>query len=390
MKKFTVCLAMALILALTFSYAVSAGPEYVVENPPITVPNSSPVVDGNINENEGWSVSALMNYDTLGFYWHTNPLTMDGNVRFAWDDAYMYCCANILDGLEATHGVTGETIPAGFNSFIYSTGEDDIDGASEDGNTYGFNGDIFGILIDPLGIMLDAGFTTNFDYTPWYLVGLFEGDEARMYREQINEGDITDQVKVAGHKTEQGWCFEAAIPWDMIISDVEDISYGECVVDKATLLSNGSLVRVGALYQDRFFDPEAEIVDTWTRVLTAPTDLANGWHGEDASGPNVLTCGIKLNISKEVVGETTVYEDVSVNTGGAGNNTEVVTDEQGNTVTDNSGNAVTQTAKSTTKKATTGGTTGGDAAQTFDIGIAMAIGALAISGVGIAATKKKR
>ena len=410
MKKFIAIIATMLILVSSMATVVMAGPNGIIENSPIDVPGMTPTIDGNITETEGWSVSALMNYDTLGFYWHVNPLSMDGNVRFAWDNDNLYYCANIIDGMETTHEITGDVFPEGYNQFLYSEDEDWIDVNPDDPTDhYGYDGDIFGIIIDPLSLMLDAGFTGNQDYTPWYLVGLFEGDVAKMYRQKINIGDITDQVQVAGHKTEKGWCLEAAIPWDIIIKDIEDISFGECVIDKAELLSDGAYIRLGAMYHDRFDDPEAGERATWGRFVTCPTTLATGMSGNGSSGDNVLSCGINLYL-KAAEDITTVATTTDTTTAaadtttaasnGADNTTadeaetsyEDVTDENGNVVTDASGNKVTQkvTVKTTTKEATTGTSTGGNAAQTFDIGIAVALGALAASGIGFVATKKRK
>ena len=397
MKKFIAIVATLLILVSSMATTAMAGPNGIIENPPIDVPAMSPTIDGTINENEGWSVSALMNYDTLGFYWRVNPLTMDGNVRFAWDNDNLYYCAKIIDGLETHHEITGDLIPAGYNEFLYSEGEDWID-ADED-NSYGYDGDIFGIIIDPLSVMLDAGYTGNEDFTPWYLIGLFEGDIAKMYREKVNKGDITDQVKVAGKKTDDGWMLEAAIPWDIIIKDIEDISFGECVIDKADLLKEGAHIRLGAMYHDRFNDPEAGERSTWGRFVTCPTTLATGMSGNGSSGDNVLSCGINLYLQAPQGGNDTTTAAPDSDTSGSDTTTAEpetsyvdVTDEKGNTVTDEKGNKVTQkvTVKSTTKKATTGSSTGGNAAQTFDIGIAVALGALATSGIGFVAVKKRK
>ncbi len=394
MKKIIAALALIMILASAFTTSVFAGPNGIIENPPIKVPAMSPTIDGVINENEGWSVSALMNYDTLGFYWHVNPLTMDGNVRFAWDNDNLYYCAKIVDGLETHHEITGELIPAGYNSFIYSTGEDDID-IDANGSSYGYNGDIFCLLIDPLGVMQnDLGYVGNQDFTPWYLIGLFEGDQAKMYREQTSPGDITDQVKVAGKKTADGWQFEAAIPWDMIIKDIDDLTFGDSAsyLTKEKLFADDALIRVGAMYHDRFYDPEAGEVSTWGRFTTCPTTLATGLHGQGSSGDNVLSCGIELRLQAPVNNPDTDDQPDS-----DANEPETsyvdVTDEKGNVVTDEKGNKVTQkvTVKpSSTKKPATGSSTGGNAAQTFDIGIAVAIGALATSGIGIVAAKKRK
>ncbi|MBR6514492.1 MAG: hypothetical protein IKT46_06635 [Clostridia bacterium] len=385
MKKIiTVLLAILMLSALSFN--VLAGPEGVVENPPIDLSKVTPTVDGNITENEGWSAAAVMDYDSLGFFWHVNPITFKGSVRFAYDDEYFYYAADLTDGLEATHEITGELIPAGTNEFIYSTGTDDID-LKDDGTAFGYNGDVFGMLIDPMGLFIENGFTGNEDNTPWYMIGLFEGDVARMYREKVNAGDVTDRVKLAGHKTSQGWCLEAGIPWDMIIEDIEAVSYGECIIDKAELLNNRSLIRAGAMYHDRFNDPEAGEVATWGCFVTVPTTLADGTPGHLGTGTNVMSLGLNLYLESKSDDDTTTDGTTEPDTSFVD-----VTDDKGNTVTDDKGNKVTQkvTVKTTTKKAATGTTTGGNAAQTFDMGIAIAVGALAASGIGLAVTKRRR
>ena len=393
MKKFSAILACVLVLAMSFAMTVSAGPEGIIENDPITVAYMTPNIDGTINNDEGWSTSALMNAETLGYYWSHNPLTSDGNVKFAWDDENFYFSANIVEGLEAVNYV-GELVEAGTNEFIYSTGEDDIDVDDYGAGIYGYNGDIFGLMIDPLEQFIEWGYTGNEDYTPWYLVGLFEGDVAKMYRQKINVGDITDQVKVAGKKTADGWCFEAAIPWDIIIKDISDITYGDIEIDKTLLLANGAKVKASGLYQDRFNDPEAGEVATWGRYVTAPTTLPDGNPGHLGTGDHAMSCGISLTLDGKGSGNddtTTAAPNTDDTTTAAPDETEVVTDDKGNAVTDASGNKVTQKVnKTTTKKASTSKPTGGNAAQTFDIGIAVALGALATSGIGFVAAKKRK
>ncbi len=396
MKKIITVFLIVLMMG-ALSIGVFAGPEGVIENAPIDIPKIVPTIDGNITDGEGWSAEAKMDYDSLGFFWHVNPLTFKGTVRFAYDDEYFYYCADLTDGLETTHEITGEVIPAGTNEFVYSTGTDDID-LKDDGTAFGYNGDVFGMLIDPMGIFIDYGFTGNEDNTPWYMIGLFEGDVAKMYREKVNAGDVTDRVKVAGHKTSYGWCLEAGLPWDMIIEDIEAISFGDCVVDKAELLNNKSLIRAGAMYHDRFNDPEAGEVATWGSFVTVPTTMADGTPGHMGSGTNAKSLGLTLYLENKGGSEDTTTADTTTakpddsTTAEPETSYEEVTDEKGNVVTDDKGNKVTQkvTVKSTTKKASTGNTTGGNAAQTFDIGIAVALGALATSGIGFVATKKRK
>ncbi len=397
MKKFSAILVCVLMLAMTLATTVSAGPHGVIENPPITVPTGAPTIDGVVNGDEGWSTAALMNAETCGYFWRQNPLTSDGNILFSVDKDGFYFAGKIVEGLQAQNEITGEDV-TGLNQFIYSTGEDWIDVDSTDPTFhYGYDGDVFALLFDPLGRMLEYGF--NSDYTPWYMIGLFEGDQAKMYRQKVNAGDITDKVKVAGHATANGWEFEAMIPWDIIIADIEAITYGDVVLTVDELIADGAQHKVAGMYQDRFNDEEAGEVATWGRFVTVPTNLADGTPGHMGSGDTVMSCGITLNISNTLKGPSAddsgnADESTTANNGGDATETEFVdvTDEKGNVVTDASGNKVTQkvTVKSTTKKATTGTSTGGNAAQTFDIGIAVALGALATSGIGFVATKKRK
>ncbi len=387
MKKIIAVLLALLMIAL-MSVQIMAGPEGIIENAPIDMPKSTPTIDGNITAAEGWSSEAKMDYDTLGFFWHVNPLTFKGAVKFAYDDEYFYYAADLTDGLETTHEITGEVIPAGTNEFIYSTGTDDID-LKDDGTAFGYNGDVFGMLIDPMNTFIDNGYTGNEDNTPWYMIGLFEGDVAKMYREKVNAGDITDRVKVAGHKTSYGWCLEAGIPWDMMIEDIEAISFGDCVVDKEELLANKSLIRAGAMYHDRFNDPEAGEVATWGSFVTVPTTMADGTPGHMGSGTNAKSLGLTLYLENKSTAPVTTAPDTT--TAPVTEDTEVVTDTDGKAVTDEKGNKVTQkaTAKTTTKKSATGSSTGGNAAQTFDMGIAAAIGGVVIAVIAFVFVKKK-
>ncbi len=404
MKRFSAILATVLVLAMTFAMTVSAGPHGVVENPTISVPTAAPTVDGTVGGNEGWSTAALMNAETCGYFWRQNPLTSDGNIFFAVSEEGFYFAAKITENLPAVNEITGEEV-VDTNYFIYSTGEDWIDVDADDPTAhYGYDGDVFCLMLDPMGAMLDYGF--NSDYTPWYMVGLFEGNVAKMYRQKINKGDITDQVKVAGQATANGWEFEAMIPWDVVIKDIEDITYGDVVLTKAELLADGAIHKAAGMYQDRFNDEEAGEVATWGRFITVPTTQADGTPGHAGSGDTVMGCGIVLQVAGAANnggnnnggdnGGNNAGNDTTTaaNNGGDATETEIVevTDEKGNVVTDASGNKVTQkvTVKSTTKKATTGTTTGGNAAQTFDIGIAVALGALATSGIGLVAAKKRK
>ncbi len=382
MKKFSLVVALVLSIVMALSLTVSAGPSGITENAPIVVPNASPVIDGSIQGSaEGYSAVALMNANTLAYIWAQNPLTMDGNVFFAYDTNGIYVAANIQEGLDALTptGANGGEI----NHVTKSTGEDDIDAR------FGWNGDVFIIAFDPLRSLFDLGFTANEDYAPHYCVGLFE-EGARVYRTECNDAEITDNVTIAGNMTgDDSWCFEMMIPWDVLVDDINSVAM-EDIVTAEKLQESGSLFKASAMYIDRFYDEEAEIVDTWGRFATVPKFLDDGTAGEKSSGDCIKAYGLNLFINslpaELPVTTSPDRADEMHDTGDAVVTTAPV--DAGTTVADGStsaANGATTTAKQNTNKGTNG-----SSAQTFDIGIAIALGAIATSGVGIYATKKRK
>ncbi len=297
MKKLSAILLTACLLVTSLAMFVNASPHGIIENDPVEVPTATPTVDGNIDAADGWSEPAKMNYDTCGFYWKQNPLSSEADIYFAYDEEGLYFAADITETLPCVNEITGEDM-SGLNTFIYSTGEDWIDVSADDPTEhYGFDGDVFALLVDPAEGMINAGFSS--DYTPWYMVGLFEGengDVARMYRQKINKGEITEEegVSVAGTKTEAGWRFEAKIAWDIIIADLEAITYGDVALTVEDIIANGAISKAAGMYQDRFYDEEAGEVATWGRYVTAPESQADGTPGHMGSGDLVCSCGITL------------------------------------------------------------------------------------------------
>ncbi len=297
MKKLSAILLTACMLVTSFAMFVNAGPYGITENDPVTVPTATPTVDGVIDAADGWSEPAKMDYDTCGFFWQHNPMSSKADLYFAYDEEGLYYAADITEGLECFDDRTGEDM-TGRNNFVYSTGEDWIDVSADDPTEhYGYDGDVFGLLVDPAEGMLNAGFSS--DYTPWYMIGLFEGEDgdvAKMYRQKINKGDITAEegVEVAGAKSEAGWRFEAKIAWDIIIADIEAVTYGDVVLTVDEIIGNGITSKVAGMYQDRFYDEEAGEVATWGRYVTAPTTQVDGTPGHMGSGDLVCSCGITL------------------------------------------------------------------------------------------------
>lgn len=165
----------------------------------------------------------------------------------------------------------------------------------------------------------------------------------------------------------------------------------------------GATSRATVMYMDRFFDVEGEIVDTWGRYIIVPPQTAAGIPGPSSSGDCVCAYGLTL-----VNAGDGSAQDVTDNTGGgndttAPNDTTAAPDSSENT-TDTAkseagekNDSVTTKAPVSTKAPTTNKNTSTTAknntsssAQTFDAGIAVAIGVLAVSAVGIVYIKKRR
>ncbi len=388
MKKFIVALLCAIMLFSMFLpvMADDDGEDFEAEIGQISLPKGTPTIDGTVNADEGWSEAQPLNKENVDGGWGGEDVIIEGSLWRAYDEEYLYVAADII-------------IP----ELSISEGEDWIEGFHTTGNKPGWDGDVFIFTVDPLQSMLDAGFTS--DCGVWYCFGIFEGNIVRAYRTHASEKEVSDILPSAGAVTDNGWRFEAAIPWETICEDIAEISYGDVELTPEDILQDGNRINAAMIYYDRRIDPEAGERVTYSRYVSICTTCPDGTPGVMATPWLIKSYGIYLMLEagKEPAPEETTTAatggtDTTATTTAASNDTttaasetELVTDNKGNAVTDGSGNKVTQkVTKSTTKKAATGTTTGGNAAQTFDIGIAMAVGALAISGIGFAVTKKRR
>lgn len=403
MKKLSMLIAVIMIFTALLSLSVFADPYEIIPNDPVQMPYASPVIDAVIDENEGWSAPALFDNPTVGYFWAHQTLTTSADLYFAYDEKGIYVGADIIER-DYVNAIDQNGNPADYvgNYFIPSTGEDDIN-PNGDKNDYGWNGDVFIFAIDPLGQFNEMGFMANSDYTAWYCIGLFEDGSSRMYRSKVNYGEITNQVKLGAKTTENGWVLEAFIPWDIVCKDAEDLGFGDINVTEEDMVKLGATSRATVMYMDRFFDVEGEIVDTWGRYIIVPPQTAAGIPGPSSSGDCVCAYGLTL-----VNAGDGSAQDVTDNTGGgndttAPNDTTAAPDSSENT-TDTAkseagekNDSVTTKAPVSTKAPTTNKNTSTTAknntsssAQTFDAGIAVAIGVLAVSAVGIVYIKKRR
>ena len=362
MKRIFGVLAIMLVLVMLTATTMSATALYVVPNPKTTVPYATPAVDGKIDPGgEGYSVKVALNDETCGYFWAFNPMTTAADLYYAFDDEGLYVAAIITEGHPATD-MNGFEVGE-LNQFNYSTAFDVLDLAEDESNQYGWNGDVMGIMVDPFGSFIAEGFGGGADKSAWYMVGLFEGDVARVYKSQTStDGEITDLVKAAGYRTEAGWNFELMIPWDMIIADTYDCSMGFIEIKSDELVKKDAYLRVGAMYHDRFFDDEQGEVATWGRYIVIPEALPDGTPGNIGVGENIASYGIEL-----VLGE--------------------VPDPDPDPEPPP---PPPPEPDSETKDIINGAGTDTDAPQTVDIALATATGALAASCIGIMYARKKR
>ena len=379
MKKLFCALICVLMLCGMLVPVAAEVEDFQAEIGNIDCPWGAPAIDGNITDGEGWSAAQPINKANTDGGWGAIPVEVEGNLWRAYDSEYLYIAAEIL-------------LP----EISLSEEEDWIDG-DDVGNKPGWDGDVFVFTLDPLNSLRDAGFLT--DTSVWYCFGIFEGNVVRTYRTHANEGEVTDIISANGKLTEGGWCFEAAIPWETVCKDINDISYGDVEITPEEITGQGNEITCAMIYYDRRYDNEACERITYHRYVTIATTCVDGTSGIMATPWKINAYGIHMMLGAQPSAEdtTTAAPDtttVAPDTTTAAEETSYVevTDEKGNAVTDEKGNKVTQkvTVKSTTKKAVTGTSTGGNAAQTFDIGVAVAVGALMVSGIGFVAAKKRR
>lgn len=304
MKKIISIILTAIMLLSVFTITSTAKTQ---REQVVTVGKSAPTIDGNIDMSEGWSAPIHLNTMSMSNCWAQAPQTTEGVMYFSYTEHGLYYAADIVEDIHATF-VTGEPTD-GLNSFVYSTGSDDID------YSYGYNGDIFVLSFDVERMWYNAGYTSSSSYTPWYCVGLFEDGSARMYRQIKRNGlDISEKVKVEGTATEKGWKFEAFIPWDVIIEDVALCATREPVTYSKDMLAAGDYtIYAHAVYHDRFYDKEAGEVDTWSRYATIAQYLPDGTPGNYSSGINIPCYGLTLNMSNhqlehKVISEPYIYD----------------------------------------------------------------------------------
>ncbi len=299
MRRISFFIAFMMILSV-LPIMTYAGADFIIENDTVSMPYAEPDLDGVITDGEGWSDAADFDKNTAGHFWAHLALTTSADLYFAHSDEGIYFAGDITErNYVMDRDENGVLTAFRGNGFIHSTGFDDVDG-TEVGSDYGWNGDIFSLMIDPMDLLYNSGFTGNEDFSPWYNIGLFKNDDgsetARVYRSKVNKGELTEEdgVRAAGASTKDGWIVEAFIPWSVIAQDISDISFGTVSVTAEELKADGAAFSAAIMYHDRFFDEEGGMVDTWGRFITVTSVCDDGTPGHMSSGDCVKSFGLKL------------------------------------------------------------------------------------------------
>ncbi len=272
--KFSVRIAALVLCMLTLLPTFVFGYHDRVEpNPDVEMPKSTPTVDGNIESDGTWSAPANLNDATLGRFWGLNEPTSTAKVYFAYDASNLYFAADIIDCDDRNY-----TVP--------STGYDNVDNQGTS-KPYGFNGDVMCLMLDPMGSFEK---NTKTQTTPWYNVGIFADNTVKVYRSQVSEKDITSSVSAKGMITGDGWHFEVAIPWSVIVADAKSLGL---TVTQAQLAAIGSTSRAACMYMDRYVT-DTGATDTWGRFITVCDKTYDGYSGTATNGTGAKSYGIIL------------------------------------------------------------------------------------------------
>ncbi len=264
---------------------VITGTGIAAQNPDISMPMASPVIDGVIEESGAWSQAAALDESHASNFWNPTEMSATAKLYFAYDEAGLYFAADIDDD----------------DDFVYSTGYDNID------DDYGFNGDVMTLMLDTLGLFEKTEPQIN---TPWYNFGIFEDGSIKCYRSMANDGDITDDVNVMGRRTDDGWCFEAYIRWEDIAADTN--AAGGFEIDVAAIAAKDAVSRGAAMYMDRYW--KVSTPDTWGRYITVCDTTYDGDAGNITSGTTPRSFGLVLvngDAPEHIWGDWTVTKEAT-------------------------------------------------------------------------------
>lgn len=276
------------MLTSVFGCYVYAGIDHIEPNREITANITSPNVDGNITRTEGWSDPAYMNEDTLSYYYRKKLLNIFAEVYFAIDGQGFYYAADIRENISAYAPGSGsyDSSDQMTSGLVYS------DFTSERASR---DGDCFTVGIDVLDIMRTnpgADVSERYQVSPNYSIYIYGDGKLRMFCSAFDGSytDITEKVMLEGFATDGGWCFEALIPWRVIIEDIEYFTKQSQTPKVEDILNDGSVIRACAGYHDVWLTENGEKKFLYNKYSTT-SDAKY----ERVSYPHAQ--GIRINVS---------------------------------------------------------------------------------------------
>ncbi len=164
MKKFISTVIMLIMIMSAVPFVSFGATDYIVENAPVIMPASDPVIDGDIAVSDGWSNAAAFDKNTVGHFWAHLALTTSADLYFAYSEKGIYFAGDITErsyvkDYDENHVMTEFR----GNGFVHTTGYNDIDIDEFGRDDYGWNGDVFSLMIDPMDVLYNSGMTGNED-----------------------------------------------------------------------------------------------------------------------------------------------------------------------------------------------------------------------------------
>ena len=305
-----ICVFLAVVLFACVILPLSSGARIYDLNPlytnsrfnsPINIVKGTPVLDGEISENEGWSMPVALNASNMCVNTARSaasfPTDVTIDVCFAYDARGLYIAADIHDGhVVATEGPNGEiwNMKTGTNPEAQST------------DAYGIDGDDFIFTIDPNFDMMYGG-EDNSDFAAWYNISFtMNGDdpEITVFRTFVNYGDITGLVDGKAAITEKGWKFEICLPWEtVVLPDAYDGSLNQFSGTVADVTADGFKSGANIQYVDRF-----ELDETYGKYRTVKDFFYDSVYGPASTTEYIETNALTLvNVES---GWVNVFKDV--------------------------------------------------------------------------------
>ena len=245
MKKIIFALLVTAVLFTLLSFAGSAAVKGSFEKAAGTVylQYGTPTLDGNITENEGWGKSVSVSDKNLAPISDQEITSCpSGKICYAYDENYLYFAADVID-----------------DDYIFCTKyfEDNIikNGFGKSMSFFAYDGDVIALAFDWKNLLVShCGFLE--ERPTFFCFGLFEDGHVGAYHTVMGEKDLTDIAKTAGKRTVDGWCFEAAIPWNEIDADLDVNSLGVYRFDYDEMTAPGVASKACVYFVDRFEDEE--------------------------------------------------------------------------------------------------------------------------------------